>query len=741
MNIRKLLKQLRTHLEVNSLDLSGFRAAPKFILNLKNESTKDMRIIARSIKFVHEKGNHEEDLNILCSKFNLTFLSKINENRYVFIKKDSLTKYESENSVITISAYKGDSWFKDIDSKFSKENVPSTKDLIRFYTSLEDEKKSEIDPIKLRTLDYSIYMLQQRYLIDYFETEYYQIFTVNHSALIINKASKEEIEIEIKPIRGILNRIFKVYQKLGLVFYATAIAVIAAYSLQSIQIDVIPPFIQFAPYSHEIGQVFDKSNPISSIDDNMESAFFIDYEVTNSPILSEPGDVILEYIVKDRSNNFREQSTSIRVVDTTPPVLANSNLNNVIEYDDFRRFDYLRLINASDNHRLDSLTYQLPFDVSPEAKPLGNYVVSFNAQDPSGNRTSLNRSITIVDTVPPSFNLSSPTITVNFNVARTYNYTQHAVNVNDNYDASRVRIESSTTYDYANPGSYPFTITAIDPSGNRTSRTLTVNVVDTTPPVVRVVSEITLNIMNVGSFDPSTLILETRDNHRVASITQSSITTLNNRIGTVNFETIVTDPSGNRTVGVTRITLVDTTPPRIQVVRSSSSYLNRIPTPQEIISMVTVTDNFDPNPVITWSGVFNSSRFTNGFNNVITITATDNSKNRSTVTVNINIRDTVAPVLTFKDSGLTLTVSQAQTSPYQYSTIRQVNRFMDFVASVTDNVSDSSQITVTLVETGTYNITQVGVVTLRYRVSDFAGNVAEFNYQIRTIANPPSGGS
>ena len=157
--------------------------------------------------------------------------------------------------------------------------------------------------------------------------------------------------------------------------------------------------------------------------------------------------------------------------------------------------------------------------------------------------------------------------------------------------------------------------------------------------------------------------------------------------------------------------------------------------------MVNVTDNFDPNPVITWTGVFNSSRFSTGFNNVITITATDRSNNRSTVTVNINIRDTVAPVLTFKDNGLTLTVSQAQTSPYQYSTIRQGNRFMDFVASVTDNVSNSSQITVTLVETGTYNITQVGVVTLRYRVSDFAGNVAEFNYQITTIANPPSGGS
>lgn len=741
MDIRKLLRQLRIHSEVNTLDLSGFRPAPKFVRNLKNESAKDMRIIARSIKQVHEKGNQEEGVSALCLKFNLTFLSNINDNRFVFIKKDSLTKYESENSVITISAYKGDSWFKDIDSKYSKENVPSIKELSRFYSSLDNEKNSEIDPIKLRTLDYSKYMLQQRYLIDYFETEFYDIYTLKNLALIINKASKEEIEIEIKPIRGILSRILKVYQRLGLVFYATAIALIAAYSVQSIQIDVIAPFINFATYNHEIGQIFDKSNPVSSIDDNMDSAFFIDYGITNSPVLSEPGNVILRYIVADRSNNYREQTTSIRVVDTTRPVIMNSTVNNVIEFDNFRGFDYLRLVNATDNHRIDSLTYQLPYNISPEAKPLGNYAINFTAQDPSGNRTIFSRSITIVDTVPPTFNLSSPTITVNFNVARTYNYTQHAVNVNDNYDASKVRIESSTTYDYANPGSYPFTITAIDSSGNRTSRTLTVNVVDTTPPVVRVVPEITINIGNLSTFDPSTLILETRDNHRVESITQSSKNILNNRIGNVNFETVVIDPSGNRTVAVTRITLVDTTPPRIQVVRANSSYTNRIPTNQEIISMVTVTDNFDPNPVVTWSGVFNSSRFTNGFNNVITIIATDSSNNRSMTTVIINIRDTIAPVLNFKNSGLTLTVSQAQVSQYQYTTIRQNNRFLDFVSTITDNVSNSSQITVTLVETGTYDITKVGVVTLRYRVSDFAGNVAEFNYQITTIANPPSGGS
>lgn len=741
MNVRKILKQLKSHPESTTLDFSGFRSSPKFIRHLNNESAKDMRIIARSIKNLHEKGNHEEDINNLCLRFNLTFLSEINASTYVFVKKDSLTKYESENGVVTISAYKGDSWFKDIDSKFSNENIPSIDVLTQFHLSLSNEKETITDPIKLRNIDYSIHMLHQRYALDHFESEFFDVFVHNNIVLVNNKESGNKVELEIRPIRGLLHRILKVYQKLGVVFYATIIAFLATYSLQSIQIDVIAPFINFTSYDHEIGQSIDWSKPIAFIDDNMDSEFFIIREVLNSPVLTEPGVVTVDYRVVDRSNNSREQSTSINVVDTTRPDLSNSSMSNIIEFDTFRRFDYLRLINAQDNHRIDSLTYQLPYDISLESKPLGNYAVIFNAQDPSGNRTSLTRSITIVDTVPPTFTLSSSTITVNFNDVRSYDYTQHATNVNDNYDSSRVRIESATNYDYANPGNYPFTLTAVDVSGNRTSRTLLVNVVDTTPPVVRVISELTLNVENVGSFDPSTLLIEASDNHRVESITTSSTNALNNRIGTINFETVVTDPSGNRTVARTRIRIVDTTRPTIQILNSRRSFLNRIPTTQEILSLVRVTDNFDPNPLVTWSGIFNSSRFSNGRDNIITITATDSSNNQRTANVTINIRDTIAPSLTFKDAGLQLTVAQAEASKYQFSTIYQNRNFEDFIATKTDNVSNASQIVVTLLNLGSYDITRVGVVTLRYRVTDYAGNSSDFTYRITTVANPPSGGS
>lgn len=639
MNVRKLLRQLRTHPETTTIDFSGFRPSARFVRHLRNESAKDMRIIARRIKIVHEKGNHEEDVHTLCLKFNLTFLSRINDTTYVFVKKDSLTKYESENGVITISAYKGDSWFKDIDSRFSNENIPTLADLSLFYMSLNDERKSETDPIKLRTLDYSIHLLQQRYVLDYFETDQFDIFVLKSRVLILNKATEERLEIEIRPIRGLFNRILKVYQRLGFVFYATAISVIAVYSLQSIQIDVIAPFIYFAPYNHEIGDLLDSAGPVSTIYDNMDSfPGGVNYQLVNPPRLMELGVWVIDYKVIDRSNNSRLQSTTINVVDTTPPVISSSNVINVIEYDDYRLYDYLKLINADDNHKISTLTYQLPYGKSLESKPLGNYTVSFNAQDPSGNKSSFNRQIVIVDTVPPTFDLRNQTITVNYDERRTFNYASNAVNINDNYDTKRVRFEFSTAYDYENPGSHPFTLTAIDVAGNSTSRTMSVNIVDRTPPFVRVVATTTINVNNLSSFNPSAMILETRDNHRIASTTQSPVSILNNKIGVVNFETIVTDASGNRTIAITKVNIVDTTPPNIQILRTSDTF-SGTPTRQNILSMVRITDNFDTNPVVTisTSPVAGDTSLSWNFNvfNTVYITAVDSSNNVRQVSVRV----------------------------------------------------------------------------------------------------------
>jgi hypothetical protein len=155
---------------------------------------------------------------------------------------------------------------------------------------------------------------------------------------------------------------------------------------------------------------------------------------------------------------------------------------------------------------------------------------------------------------------------------------------------------------------------------------------------------------------------------------------------------------------------------------------------EEIRSMVTVTDNFDSNPSITYTGALRASRNTS-FSNTITIIATDSSGNRSTTNVQILLRDNIAPELTFINAGLQLTVSQAQNSIYRYSQILLNDNFMTLVASVTDNISSRDQIEVRVINSS-YDITQVGTVNLQFRVTDNAGNVAIYVYPITTVPNP-----
>ncbi len=736
MLIEKLIKQIKRLPEAEAIDFSGLKPSAKFIRHLSNESVKDMRIIAKIIKHVHETQNYD-DIQKLSERFNLVFLSEVNDSEYVFVKRDSLTKYQSENGVVTISAFKGDSWFKDLDFKDSSDTSSSIEAISQFYLSLVEEKETTIDPIKLRTLDYSIHMLKTKYGLDYFESEFISLFTLRNVALIINKETKEQINFEIRPIRGLLSKLINIYSRLGLVFYLTTIILIVGYSLQSIQIDVIAPYITFHNYVHEIGDPFNHRAPINFIDDNQDAEPFINFDVITPPNLSQPGITSIVYRVIDRSNNSREQTTQIIVRDTTSPVVRASNVSEIIDYDDLSRTNFLNFVNATDNHKISSLEYRLPYENLEGYKPLGSYNITFIATDPSGNSSTFDRRITVVDRVPPTFNLNRSTITVDYDEARTYNYLQHAENVRDNYDSELVRLEYSTNYNFADPGNYPFVITAIDASGNRTSRTLNVQVVDNVAPVLRVTSELTLNVNDVNRFDPSTLVLEARDNHRIQSIIQPSVDVLRNRLGIYRLETIAVDPSGNQTARTTRIRLVDTTPPVIQIVRSSLSLVNRIPTPQEIRSMVNVTDNFDSNPSVTYSGVFRAN-MNSSFSNTIMIIARDSSGNTSTVNVQVLIRDNIAPELTFIDSGLVLTQAQAQNSIYRYSEILKNNNFMTLVASVTDNISSREQIAVT-VTNSSYDITQVGTVNLQFRVTDNAGNFAVYVYTITTVPNPSEG--
>ena len=110
---------------------------------------------------------------------------------------------------------------------------------------------------------------------------------------------------------------------------------------------------------------------------------------------------------------------------------------------------------------------------------VGSYTITYTATDSSGNTSTATRVVNVVDT-------TSPTITVTGDNPMTIEvgstFTDPGATVIDNYD-NDVEITTTGTVDSDTVGSYTITYTATDSSGNTSTATRVVNVVDTTSPM------------------------------------------------------------------------------------------------------------------------------------------------------------------------------------------------------------------------------------------------------------------
>ncbi|MDC1199904.1 DUF5011 domain-containing protein, partial [Flavobacteriaceae bacterium] len=238
--------------------------------------------------------------------------------------------------------------------------------------------------------------------------------------------------------------------------------------------------------------------------------------------------------------------------------------------------------------------------------------------------------------------------------------------------------------------------------------TRTVTVVDTTVPVITLLGEDSVTI-EVGTTytDAGATATDIYDGDITSSIV--TISTVNTAIvGVYSVSYNVTDANGNAAAEVTRtVTVVDTTVPVITL-------LGVDPVTIEVGAVytdagATALDNYDGD--IT-SSIVEVSTVDTAIAGSYTVTydVADASGNTAlTVTRSVNvIEDTVAPVITLLgDNPITIEVGDTYT---------------DAGATATDNFD--GDLTSSIVTISTVNTAIVGVYTVRYNVSDTAGNAA-----------------
>ena len=235
----------------------------------------------------------------------------------------------------------------------------------------------------------------------------------------------------------------------------------------------------------EVGSTYTDLGATAS--DNYDGDITADIVTVNNVDTSVIGSYTVTYNVSDRCGNAATEVTrTVNVTDTTAPVItlvgdAEITVEVGSTYTDLGA-------TASDNYDGD-ITTDIVTVNNVDTSVIGSYTVTYNVSDSSGNAASeVTRTVSVTDTTAPVITLvGDAQITVE--VGSTY--TDLGATASDNYDGDiTADIVTVNNVDTSVIGSYTVTYNVSDDAGNAASEvTRTVNVTDTTAPVITLVGD------------------------------------------------------------------------------------------------------------------------------------------------------------------------------------------------------------------------------------------------------------
>lgn len=175
----------------------------------------------------------------------------------------------------------------------------------------------------------------------------------------------------------------------------------------------------------------------------------------------------------------------------------------------------------------DELTYSEIGSIMNFDTP-GEYVVTLRLDDESGNFSEETITITVEDTIGPTFTVTDQEIEIGHS---DVNWIEYITDVSDNSNGVIIKAELVDNVDYNSLGIYTVTVKVSDGSLNDTTQTFNVEVVgDLTPPTFDIITEQTIEVGTVN-IDWSTYITNEADN-------QGGIITKTEVLDNVDYNTV-----------------------------------------------------------------------------------------------------------------------------------------------------------------------------------------------------------
>lgn len=357
-----------------------------------------------------------------------------------------------------------------------------------------------------------------------------------------------------------------------------------------------------------------------------------------------PGSYTLSYSVVDNAGNTAQRSRTVTVEDTTAPVLTLLGANPLnIEAGDTFVDPGVTAVDVCEG----DLAGQVEVTGTVDTATPGDYTITYRVSDSSGNSAETTRQVDVSDTGAPILTLLGPNPqTVECGDA----YADPGATANDTTDGDiSASIQVTGTVDPSEPGDYLVSYSVSDSAGNPASTTRTVRVLDTTPPDFGITSPYfeTLECAQDDYLPPQTIPDACDGDVPVIYEILPNDDTPDPRdfVRRLSAE----DSTGNTSVVLGYITVVDTEAPTIQLLGENAVTLE---CGEAFIDPgVTATDACDGDLSEAVVSTSNLDTSTPGEYNV-TYTIGDSSGNTDTATRTVLVVDTTPPVFNIESGDL-----------------------------------------------------------------------------------------